>query len=90
MVLEVALAYRSSRDPVLAEGLGRASLEQLRSVAEGDMRAFPHGGVEIRVGVEIDEARCNAQVAPLDQHRASGAQTWANGGDETVGIDEHV
>ena len=66
LTLEVAVGNRGGGDAVLTEDLGRAPLEQLRGVAERrSLRPADHR-VEIRVRMEVDEARCENEAGPLD------------------------
>ena len=66
LTLEVAVGNRGGGDAVLTEDLGRAPLEQFRGVAERRALRPADHRVEIRVRMEVDEARCENEAGPLD------------------------
>ena len=94
LILEVVVGNRGGGDAVLTEDLGRAPLQQLRGVAERrSLRPADHR-VEIRVRMEVDEARCEHEAGPLDDldahagRASSGAD--ADLADRPARVDEDV
>lgn len=94
MILEVLVRHGGGRDAVLPEDLRRAPLRQFRCVADRGSLTVAHEGVEVRVRMEVDEARCENETGTLDDRstRASGLGGCAGGdfGDRPSCVDEHV
>ena len=55
LVVEVLVVERRGRDPILAEGLGGATLQELGAVANRDAVVPAHRRVQVRVRVEVDK-----------------------------------